>query len=122
MSIKSAIQNIYSMNFCAGSQSEIYLSVSGHNPTYSDSQTDIYNATKLVKSQKIKVDQKINNWEDDNTSMDSEISNKPPKVNQCFCEKMVLEKVMVKVEDQINKFISRMIAQLPQYPRPSRVS
>jgi hypothetical protein len=45
--IKTAIEYIYSIQICEVSASEIYLTVTGDYPSYSDNNTDIFNVGKF---------------------------------------------------------------------------
>ena len=47
--LEAAIGCIYSLKVCVKSQDEIYLTVSGQYPNYSDDKTDLFEVTDLLK-------------------------------------------------------------------------
>jgi hypothetical protein len=54
MTLKTAIQYTYSLQVCAVSPSETYLTVTGADPSYSDPRTDLFDVSKFQQLSSVK--------------------------------------------------------------------
>jgi hypothetical protein len=103
--LKTAIKNVRSFQVCELPENKVYLSVCGQNPNYSNTQTDIYDATELAKAFGYQFQERVTNPLDTTSSEESLIEQVPEITASCGCNtKRVIDNLLVKMVDYFQVF------------------
>jgi hypothetical protein len=110
--LKTAICYIYSLQVCELPENKVYLSVCGQNQNYTNTKTDIYNATELAKTFgfHFQSQEKFEEIPKSESSKDKSIEDFPEETSTptpCGCNiKKAIDSLLEKLADYLEDFQS----------------
>jgi WD40 repeat protein len=103
--LKTAIRNVYSLRFCELPENKVYLSVCGQSPSYSNTQTDIYDATELAKAFGYHFQGRITVPPISTTPSEESLNEEPIEKSPCGCNtKRVIDNFLIRFSEYFQDF------------------
>jgi hypothetical protein len=114
---KTSISNVYSLEMCRVSDSKVLLTAVGYSPKYSNSESDVFDVTKLLDFHKVKYDSETQEESENNNDSETEdrgVTHKESTNKNLNNFEHILELVFEKVEKLVGKMVNDKFQKLQE--------